>query len=225
MRSPRYSDLEVTLAALRTVWGEPRVLLWQVHSRELQFVDALQSRQSDFAAALAMWHKGWRRIERGDVVKDAHASYYPVCTPAGVLVGLVQAAGNRTVQAHGQAVSDYVNWLLGTLASALITPLDEFADDDPTTNAAQADESTSSSGAPSPAVIVSATADDDEVQRAKLLAALEANEWNAAATAAALGVARQTVWRRRKRLSIERPELSPFDPRSAIARRAATENS
>lgn len=211
MRSPRYAEIEVTLAALKSVWGDPRILLWQVQSHELQFVVALQSRQCDFVATLAMWQKYWRRIEHGEVVRDGDAVYHPLRTATGQLVGFVQASdGQQLDREHGPVTSEYVTWLLTRLASTLTTPAIE---PDAKAGDVVAASVAARPKALAPAVVVSATADGDEVERTKLLAVLEANEWNAAAAADVMGVSRQTVWRRRKRLQIERPELSPYDSR------------
>jgi hypothetical protein len=216
MRSRRYDEIDVALTGLEAAWKQARVLLWEACAGEVRLVGTHRCRDTDVEAALATWRTKWRRLQAGAVVHMPDATYHPVRTPDGELLGFVQSVGGASVNAEAPEVQGYVEFQLGALAVALAGPAS-----DPTPElhdvAALAAAAAQRVGTPAraPALMVLATDDADDTVRAKTVAALARCGWNASEAARYLGITRQTVWRRMKRHAIPRPEPSPFDSRAS----------
>lgn len=200
MPTYHYPVIEAVVRGLEAVWEGARVLVWQVVEREPKLVATGHCRTSDMEAALATWRSKWRRFERGAAWQEVRAVYHPVLDEQGAFVGFVQGMDGACGVPEGPELAGYVKTRLRVLARALAHAQPDEKEDAPEPRA-------------STVVTVLASSDSAETERAKTVAALVRSEWNATRAARLLGIARQSVCRRMKRMTIARPEPSPFDPR------------
>lgn len=200
MTTYQYPVIEAVVRGLEAVWEGARVLIWQVVEREPRLVVTGHCRTSDMEAALATWRCKWRHFERGTPWQGLHAVYHPVLDDEHGLVGFVQGMDGTCGLPESPELSAYINTRLRVLAGTLA-------------HAQPEERECSPAQAASAVVTVLASSDSAETERAKTVAALVRSEWNATRAARLLGIARQSVCRRMKRMTIARPEPSPFDPR------------